>query len=70
MKMPVVILTLVVEIAFIIYCIHMTYLLDVLDPLPKELMVPNFLIGAAILGLGYLVVTWLNREPPTQRERN
>jgi len=70
MKTPVVVLTLVLEIAFIVYCIHMTYLLDVLDPTPKEWMIPNFLIGAAILGFGYLVVTWLNRELTSQAGRN
>lgn len=61
MKMPVVLFTLILEIAFIVYCIHMTVLLDVLDPLPKELMIPNFLIGAAVLGLGFVVASRLNR---------
>jgi len=68
MKMLVV-LTLVLEIAFIIYCIHMTYLLDVLDPLPKELMIPNMLIGAAILAFGYFMVTRLSRDVAAMTER-
>ena len=62
MKTPVVFLTIVLEIAFIIYCIHMTYLLDVQDPMPRELMLPNFLIGGAILAIGYLVALWFRRE--------
>ena len=78
MKNSVVFLTLVLEMAFIIYCIHMTYLLDVHDPTPKEWLFSNFLIGAAILGFGYLVVTllntwlntWLNRDFQAQDRRN
>ena len=70
MKTSVVFLTLVLEMAFIIYCIHMTYLLDVVDPTPKEWLVPNFLIGAAVLGFGYLVVTWLTRDISTQSRRS
>ena len=61
-KVPVALLTIVLEIAFIVYCIHMTYLLDILDPLPREWMIPNFLIGGAILALGFAVVSWLNRD--------
>jgi hypothetical protein len=38
------------------------YLLDILDPLPREWMIPNFLIGGAILALGFAVVSWLNRD--------
>jgi len=62
MKAPVALLTLVVEIAFIVYCIHMTYLLDVLDPFPREWLIPNALIGGAILLFGYFVASWLNRD--------
>ena len=67
MKNSVVFLTLMLEMAFVIYCIHMTYLLDVADPTPREWMVPNFLIGAAVLGFGYLVVNRLNRDFPHSR---
>ena len=62
MKAPVALLTLVVEIAFIVYCIHMTYLLDVLDPFPLEWLIPNALIGGAILLFGYFIASWLNRD--------
>ena len=68
MKMPVVVLTIVLEIAFIVYCIHMTYLIDVLDPTPREWMISNFFIGAAILGFGYLVVMRLNRGLTAQTD--
>ena len=69
MKTSVALFTVILEIAFIVYCIHMTYLLDVLDPLPREWMIPNFLIGAVILGFGYFVATRLNRGLATQPER-
>ena len=69
MKTSVALFTVVLEIAFIVYCIHMTYLLDVLDPLPREWMIPNFLIGAVILGFGFFVATWLNRGLAAQPER-
>jgi hypothetical protein len=69
MKLAVVILSITVEVAFIVYCIHMTYLLDVLDPLPRERMIPNLLIGAAILGFGYLVVVWMNKSLAMFAER-
>ncbi len=62
MKVSVALITLVVEIAFIVYCIHMTYLLDVLDPFPREWMIPNALIGGAILLFGFIVASWLNRD--------
>ena len=69
MKTSVALFTVILEIAFIVYCIHMTYLLDVLDPLPREWMIPNFLIGAVILAFGYFVATRLNRGLATLPER-
>ena len=60
MKTIVVLFAVILEIAFIVYCIHMTYLLDVLDPLPREWLIPNFLIGAAILTFGYVVAFGFN----------
>ena len=62
MKVPVALLTLVVEIAFIVYCIYMSYLLDILDPFPREWMIPNMLIGGVILAVGYFVATWFSRD--------
>ena len=62
MKISAAIFGIVLEITFIVYCIHMTYLLDVLDPFPREWMIPNMLIGGAILLFGYFVASWLNRD--------
>ena len=61
MKVSPAFFTIILEIAFIVYCIHMTYLLDILDPLPREWMIPNMLIGAAILAFGLFIATRLNR---------
>ena len=69
MKTLLAVLTLVVESAFIIYCIYMTVRLDVLDPLPKEWLVPNMLVGAGILAFGFFAVSWLNRNSTTLPER-
>ena len=70
MKVSPAFFAIVMEIAFILYLIHMTYLLDVQDPLPKEWMVPNILIGAAILAFGLIVAAWLSRTavPVTNRK--
>ena len=70
MKTPIVVLTLALEIAFIIYCIHMTYLLDAGDPAARELITPNFFIGAVILGFGYFVVISLSRDISAQSRRS
>jgi hypothetical protein len=52
----------VLEIAFIVYCIYMTYLLDILDPFPRDWMIPNMLIGGAILIFGFFIASWLHRD--------
>lgn len=62
MKISAAIFGLVLEITFIVYCIYMTYLLDILDPFPREWMIPNILIGGAILIFGFFVASWLNRD--------
>ena len=69
MKASVVLFTVILEIAFIVYCIHMTYLLDIQDPLPREWMIPNFLVGAAILTFGYIVAFRLTGGNTTLSER-
>ena len=65
MKVSPALFTIVLEIAFIIYCIYMTYLIDIHDPLPREWLIPNMLIGAAILIFGFFVATRLNRGTTT-----
>jgi multisubunit Na+/H+ antiporter MnhC subunit len=62
MRISPAIFALVLEITFIVYCIHMTYLLDIQDPLPREWMFPNFLIGAAILVFGLFIAVRLYRD--------
>jgi hypothetical protein len=69
MKVSPAFFTIILEIAFIVYCIHMTYLLDVLDPLPREWRVPNMLIGAAILAFGLFIATRLNRGSTSLTDR-
>jgi multisubunit Na+/H+ antiporter MnhC subunit len=69
MKVSPAFFTIILEIAFIVYCIHMTYLLDVQDPLPREWMIPNMLIGAAILAFGLYIATRLNRDPSALTDR-
>jgi multisubunit Na+/H+ antiporter MnhC subunit len=69
MKVSPAFFTIVLEIAFIVYCIHMTYLLDVLDPLPREWMIPNMLIGAAILAFGLFIANRLNRDSSALTDR-
>jgi multisubunit Na+/H+ antiporter MnhC subunit len=69
MKISSAFFAIILEIAFIVYCIHMTYLLDVLDPLPREWMVPNMLIGAVILAFGLVVAGRLNRDQTTITDR-
>ncbi len=69
MKVSTAFFTIILEIAFIVYCIHMTYLLDILDPLPRELRVPNMLIGAAILGFGLFVAARLHRDASARTGR-
>lgn len=62
MKIPAAVFGLVLEATFLVYCIYMIYLLDVLDPFPREWMIPNILIGAAILGFGYFFALPRNRD--------
>ena len=62
MKIPATMITLVAEIAFIVFCINMTYRQDALDAFPLEWMIPNMLIVGAILVGGFLVVSWLSRD--------
>jgi hypothetical protein len=62
MKISAAVFGIVLEITFIIYCIYMTYLLDILDPFPREWMIPNMLIGGAILIFGFFVASRLNRD--------
>jgi multisubunit Na+/H+ antiporter MnhC subunit len=69
MKVSPAFFTIILEIAFIVYCIHMTYLLDIQDPLPREWMIPNMLIGAAILAFGLFVATRLTRNPSALTDR-
>lgn len=69
MKVSPAFFTIILEIAFIVYCIHMTYLLDIQDPLPREWMIPNMLIGAAILAFGLFIATRMNRDPSTLTDR-
>ena len=69
MKVSPAFFTIILEIAFIVYCIHMTYLLDVQDPLPREWMIPNMLIGAAVLAFGLFIATRMNRDPNTLTDR-
>jgi len=68
MKIPAAVFGLVLEAAFIIYCIYMIYLLDILDPFPREWMIPNILIGGAILIFGYVVMPRRNRAQATFHE--
>jgi hypothetical protein len=53
MKIPAAIFGLVLEATFLVYCIYMICLLDILDPFPREWMIPNIVIGALILAFGY-----------------
>jgi hypothetical protein len=62
MKISAAVFGIVLEITFIVYCIYMTYLLDILDPFPRDWMIPNILIGGAILIFGYFIASRLNRD--------
>ncbi|HXF86878.1 MAG TPA: hypothetical protein VNK48_00815 [Xanthobacteraceae bacterium] len=53
---------LLLEASFLVYCMYMIYLLDVLDPFPREWMIPNILLGAVVLGIGYLIAQRLKRD--------
>ena len=64
MKIPAAIFGLVLEATFLVYCIYMIYLLDILDPFPREWMIPNMLIGAAILAFGYFFASGRSRGLP------
>ena len=68
MKISAAVFGIVLEITFIVYCIYMVYLLDILDPFPREWMIPNMLIGAAILAIGFFIATRLNRGPTTEEQ--
>jgi|DewCreStandDraft_4_1066084.scaffolds.fasta_scaffold22513_2 predicted membrane-bound dolichyl-phosphate-mannose-protein mannosyltransferase len=57
-----VLFALTLEAAFLVYCMYLIYLLDVLDPFPREWMIPNILLGAVVLTLGYVVAQRLKRE--------
>ena len=61
MRIPAAVFGLVLEATFLVYCIYMIYLLDVLDPFPREWMIPNILIGGAILIFGYLFASGRHR---------
>jgi hypothetical protein len=60
---------LVLEATFLVYCMYMIYLLDVLDPFPREWMIPNILLGAVVLGIGYLVAQRLKRDDAINNAR-
>ena len=62
MRVSAAVFGIVLESAFIVYCIYMTYLLDILDPFPREWMIPNILIGGAILVFGFFIASWLSRD--------
>ena len=70
MKLAMVILSIVLEILFIVYFIHMTYLIDVVDSFPKDMMIPNMLAGAVVLGFGYFVMVRMNRSTLTIAGQN
>lgn len=60
---------LVLEASFLVYCMYMIYLLDVLDPFPREWMIPNILLGAVVLGVGYLIAQRLKRDDAASNAR-
>jgi hypothetical protein len=68
MKISAAVFGIVLEITFIVYCIYMIYLLDVLDPFPREWMIPNMLIGAGVLAVGFFIASRMNRRPPNIRD--
>ena len=75
MKIPAAIFGLVLEATFIVYCIYLIVLLDLHDPFPREWMVPNILIGAAVLVFGYIFASGRHRsltgfDGEKWRERN
>ncbi|HWP25317.1 MAG TPA: hypothetical protein VNL39_03125 [Xanthobacteraceae bacterium] len=53
---------LVLEASFLVYCMYMIYLLDVLDPFPREWMIPNILLGAVVLTIGYFIALRIKRD--------
>jgi hypothetical protein len=64
-----VIFGLVLEASFIVYCMYMIYLLDVLDPFPREWMIPNILLGAVVLAIGYFIAQRLKRDDAVNQNR-
>lgn len=64
MKNPAAIFGIVLESAFIVYCIYMTYLADIHDPISKDWLIPNMLIGGAVLGVGLFIAMRLTRSVP------
>lgn len=62
MKISAAFFSLVLEVAFIVYCIYMTYLIDILDPFPRDWFVPNALIGAGILLFGLFIASRLRQD--------
>ncbi len=60
---------LVLEASFIVYCMYMIYLLDVLDPFPREWMIPNILLGAVVLTAGYFIAQRLKRDDAVNEGR-
>jgi hypothetical protein len=60
---------LVLEASFLVYCMYMIYLLDVLDPFPREWMIPNILLGAVVLAIGYFIAQRLKRDDAVSQNR-
>jgi len=65
MKIPAAIFGLVLEATFIVYCIYLICLLDLNDPFPRESMIPNILIGLAVLAFGYFFASGRQRNLST-----
>jgi hypothetical protein len=71
MKIPAAIFGLVLEATFIVYCIYLICLLDMADPFPREWMIPNTVIGLAVLSFGYVFASGRQRNftAPLDREK-
>lgn len=69
MKIPAAVFGLVLEATFIVYCIYLICLLDVADPFPRDSMIPNILIGVAVLAFGYVFASGRNRNFTTPLDR-
>ena len=69
MRIPAAIFGLVLEATFLVYCIYLICLLDILDPFPRDWMIPNILIGAAILAFGYVFASGRERSFTTSDEK-